>query len=352
MGGYREHAAGVSPASEVPAPPVFAAPVAFTEPLPIFRAQSWEDPELLRALLPVSDPVLVAEASGDDALTLLALGAREVVVTVPNAASAALVELKRAAARELPIQSVRSLLGLGHFGRRLWFYHYVRPRLPAGATAVLDAHEAAIREGLAVGGAVERAMAGFRGRLLPLLGAPSTPRPGFRWRAAVALAAPALARLASAPSDGSRALPGPMPGFDAAAAARLTRALAIPSFFRDWLLDGAWRDLESAHPWLTTGGLASLRSRTAGLEVLVAGRRDALPSRLWGAVVLGRSAPSPDELELLARQLATGGRVLGWSIDKPPVLPRPLRLDAAFGARLAELDRGLFPGRPWVAARA
>ena len=56
-------------------------------------------------------------------------------------------ELKRAAVEALPVQSVRALLGLDAFGRRIWFYHYLRPSLRPETQRWWDAREAFIREG-------------------------------------------------------------------------------------------------------------------------------------------------------------------------------------------------------------
>ncbi len=82
---------------------------------------------------------------------------------------AALVQLKVAAVRVLPVQSVRSFLGLGHFGRRVWFYHELRASLTEPVRAYWDARERDIRSGLLTQGRYERDIERFRVHLLPRL---------------------------------------------------------------------------------------------------------------------------------------------------------------------------------------
>jgi S-adenosylmethionine:diacylglycerol 3-amino-3-carboxypropyl transferase len=68
----------------------------------------------------------------------------------------------------LPVQSFRSLMGIGYFGRRVWFYHYLRDALSAEARRYWDARESLIREGLLLGGFWEQRVDQFRRELLPL----------------------------------------------------------------------------------------------------------------------------------------------------------------------------------------
>ncbi|MES2638845.1 MAG: DUF3419 family protein [Myxococcota bacterium] len=321
------------------------------------RAWSWEDPALLDALaLGPDDDVAVFEPSGDDALVACATGPRSVHAFVPDLASRALVELKRAAARELPGQSVRSLFGLGHFGRRVWFYHYLRPGLPADVQAWWDAREGTIRAGIAGEGAVERAVADLRGRLLPLavgrgavaalLGAQTLEAQrvvvaaqwrGLRWRALTKVGLPRLARLADAEEIGAAA------HLDAV----LERVPVAASPFVSWLLGGTWGGPEGVPAWMSTPGVAALKPHVASLTVSIAARAVALadaPRGAWSAVIVGRRSLSSQEAAALKRCLRFGGRVLGWG---PP--PSLLQVDIGATTALVAGDRGLFPGRPWLA---
>lgn len=326
------------------------------------RAQSWEDPACLRALEPgPEDDALVCEPSGDDALDLAALGARTVTVVAPDPGARALVALKLAAARELPVQSVRSLLGLGHFGRRVWFYHYLRPGLDPATRAWFDAREADIRAGLAASGEVERAMATLRERVLPLaLGADAiaalkeagtpgargevlaTRWSGLRWAAAAQVWLPRIARLAGAPAEG--------------AVARLRDVLARmaldEAFAASWLLTGAWGDPEAAHPWLSAAGLAAAKPRLGALSLRPGDRLAALRHGAFDLVVLGRAPLDAATTTALAAALRPGGRALAWTAGDPPVVAPPLHVDTIASARLRAADRGIFPGAPWLVRRA
>lgn len=170
-------------------------------------------------------------------------------------AQVALVNLKLAAIAALPVGSVRSFLGLGHFGRRVWFYHELRPRLVDDERAFWDAREPAIRAGLLGEGDVERAMARFRRRLLPLCHGSATveallDQPTLEaqreWLARRWLTAPwrALRRV----SPEARAVD-----------ALLQTTLARTSPELQWRLLGRYLDLEAGPAWLTTAGHRALR---------------------------------------------------------------------------------------------
>lgn len=103
---------------------------------------------VLAALAPLpGEHVVVADGVGDVALALVAEGAVVTFVAAERGARA-LAEARRACLEDLPVGSARSFLGLAHFGRRVWFYHYLRGRLTAEARGWLDAREQLVREGL------------------------------------------------------------------------------------------------------------------------------------------------------------------------------------------------------------
>ena len=103
--------------------------------------------------------VRVVGGVGDVALTLLAQGAH-VRLELADAGAWALAHARIAALRELPVASARSYLGMAHFGRRVWFHHYLRGAMDPAARDWLDARENLVREGLVGCGAWERAVAG------------------------------------------------------------------------------------------------------------------------------------------------------------------------------------------------
>lgn len=285
------------------------------------RSASWEDPALLELLaLPPGARTLCFEPSGDDALTLAAAGCA-VHAVLPEPGARARVALAVAAARALPLQSVRSLWGLAHFGRRIWFLHYVRPGLPDEARAWWDAREAVVREGLADSGELEQAAR----RLGRALGASA-----LRRSVVAAALAPAVARLADAETGN--------------AAKTLLQRLDVGGPFAAWLLGVP--DAELPRPWLTAPGLRTL---TAAPPAVVDATREQLLTRSpepYDAVILGRSSLSREEDAALASSLAPGGVALGWG---PP--PSAVALDASATDAARRADRGLFPGQPWVARR-
>lgn len=228
------------------------------------------------------------EGAGDLALTLVALGLDEVVLVVRGPGAAACAELRRAAARELPAASIRSFLGWGHFGRRVWFYHYLRPGLPEAARAWLDTREGLVRRGLLGEGVWERRLGRLRswvgeegggGAVRPrnapatdgseVFGTPPAAGPGglsiARWHLALA----ATCRLpvpGAAPDDVTGSLlRAIVPDWRA----RLATGDGAPPDWRPHAaLLGPPADPACAPYWRTPAGVAALRGRTAALTIV------------------------------------------------------------------------------------
>ena len=310
--------------------------------LALLRSCSWEDPLLLPSVGD-DDDALVFEASGDDAFGLL--GGGSVTAVVPTASALALVELKRAAAQLLPLQSGLSLLGFAHFGRRIWFYHYVRPHLSDAARAFWDAHEPDIRAGLCDRGRVEAEMRLLRRSFPLVIGATAPGRLaeastldahrerladgwGRRWAVVLALAARRIATAAGAPA--------------ANAAVHLKVVLAGAPLrdnpYTSWLILG--RPTEPPQRWLSPSGWGTCKAGLPRLEAMVGerGRILAAPGRRRSLIVLGRTPLDPEERPCLEAALRIGGRAIGWG-------PAP------HGAVPLQHDRGLFPGGPWQYTR-
>lgn len=216
-------------------------------------SQDWQDPGVFSTLnLGERDRVLCLESAGERAFALLLAGAASVVVLSASREQLALVALKVAAMQVLPVQSVRSLLGVGHFGRRVWFYHYVRERLSPEMRQFWDGREDWIREGLLDCGQLEQFFVGFRARMKSwlrpqdldaLLHARPDQRAalarrwmGLRWRALCAAARPPDARAAGVFAQVQRSF------------------YEDPSYFHHWLLTGQFPDPERAHAYLSAEG--------------------------------------------------------------------------------------------------
>lgn len=152
-------------------------------PPALSASATWLGPELALAGIGPGGRVISVVEGAEEVLSFAAAGA-EVVAVTARPDQAALLALLQAAVRELPPQSRASMLGYGHFGRRVWFYHHLRARLPDFARSWWDAHEAVVRLGIWRGGEREQAVARAR-RILAF--APGRPLWAGRvpWRRAV-----------------------------------------------------------------------------------------------------------------------------------------------------------------------
>lgn len=291
------------------------------------RAQSWEDPHLLRtALQPVPDDHgLCLAGAGESAFSLASAGS--LLAFDPSFPQIALCSLKATAHRLLPIQSVRSFLGLGHFGRRVWFYHYLRESLPVEVRRYWDAREELIRSGLLQAGAWEQEFAAFRRQLhwfrspkeVELLLAPRSLEEqarfykdhwdGLRWRLLLA--------------HYSRRLGLPLQQ-------RLEERLPLQPLSENFLLrqalTGEFGDLESGYPSLSVAGhslAGELRLECGELETVLQRQK----SETFSFAFLGDLLVEDRErkLKTLHRVLRPGARVLWWGTRQPCPLPDSLR---------------------------
>lgn len=131
-------------------------------------ANSWEDADVLcDALQPAPGKRMLAIASaGDNAFALLAGGA-EVVAVDLSAAQLALVELKRAAIRQLDGEMLLRFLGVREMSDRAAIYRSLT--LPAETRAWWDANPDAIANGVIHAGRFENYFRLFRKYVLPFV---------------------------------------------------------------------------------------------------------------------------------------------------------------------------------------
>jgi S-adenosylmethionine-diacylglycerol 3-amino-3-carboxypropyl transferase len=322
------------------------------------------------------DDVLSVCSAGDNSFALAAAGARSVTAVDLSLPQIALAELKLVAARELPIQSVRSLLGLGHFGRRVWFYHYLRPKLTDPTRAFWDANEGVVRAGIMGSGRFERYLASFRDYALPMLQRREvvermlacrsieeqrqifdTQWDGWRWRAAVRLftSRPVMARFGRSEEQFAQVAGGVGDAFLDRARHVLTEVPIADNWFVRWILTGSLGDLERAHPWLTTEGHRALRTRTDAVRLVHTSLEDLLERCAPGSFsafnysnVFEYVSPSHAArlLELTVRAARPGARIVYWNllVDRwrPDRLADRLTRDTALAERLTRNDRAMF----------
>lgn len=290
------------------------------------RTRSWSDPDTLQRAMgkPGGGPVLVLDDTGDDALALLAAG-HAVLLWSPNPAGRALAALKGAAIDALPVQSLRALLGLDAAGRRIWFYHYLRPKLDPEQVAWWDAREPGIRAGIIEMGVLESIFARQRrSRLSPDAGAP-----GARGRLAAA-------RLAHACTQAGFKL-------DGAALHDRLQAAAADHPDRCWIRSGHFGDLEQGPLYLRTEGHRSIRAAAPWTPVV-----GPPAAGLAGALVTAGLPPPEGALQAIAAALLPGAPLLVFG-DTPPLTG--LQADARQTQALRLADRGLLYPPPRLLRR-
>ena len=147
-------------------------------------AQSWEDPESLRAALRpgADDRILSIAAAGDNSFALLAYGAGEVVSVDMSAAQCALVELKRAAILELEHDELVRFAGAAPGNDRAALYRRLRSELPPTAREFWDSAPDVIERGIIHSGKLEGMWDIFHNRVLHLTHSATTRRELFRHR--------------------------------------------------------------------------------------------------------------------------------------------------------------------------
>ncbi len=336
-----------------------------SEPLPpvtpipgLLVTRGWfTDRAVVAALRPApAEELFVACGAGDVAFALAAGGAKVEAVDVRQA-QIAYAELELAAVRELPLQSVRALMGLTPFGRRVWFYHFLRPRLGEHTRLFWDPNEAAIRAGLVDQGSVERRVAAMRSRALPLavrrdvveavLAASSVAAQaetfaqrwdGWRWHAALRVA---LTPLSLAVPAGNNRLNALGPDYASRVGERVRDVFTAHAVGRDprlrWALTGEEGEPEAGAIWLTVEGHKQLAANLDRIRLVHGRLSDALhepPAGGWGGFFLGDALDelAPDNahelLERVVRAARPGARVVSYRLGRPYARP------AAFAGRL------------------
>jgi len=343
-------------------------------------AQCWEDPGVLRQALRVGpdDDVLSICGAGDNAFALLLDAPRSITCVDHSAAQLALAELKLEAARQLPVHSFRSALGLDALGRRVWFYHHLRPSLGPRARAFFDDHEGHIRAGLLGAGGFERGLQRFREQVLSRIHPPdridrmlslddvrqqgalyAAEWDTLRWRGLfrVAFDRRLMARRGRA-SGALDALGDSVPATMHARAARILCTLpAASNFFLQWYLRGHYPDPELGPPYLTTAGHAAMQERGGRVRFLLGGLLDVLrgcPDDAFSAFNLSNIFEYMDEEETrvllteIARVGRPGARLCYWNLlvprHRPESMAHRLERDVGLAAALLEQDRAFAYG--------
>ena len=132
-------------------------------------ANVWEDADVLcDALQPAPGKRILSIASGGDNAFALAEAGADVVAVDLSDAQLAMLELKRAAIRQLDYPTLLGFLGVWPSDTRLATYARITGALPAFARTFWDARPAEVGAGIVHAGKFERYFAMFRRRIVPL----------------------------------------------------------------------------------------------------------------------------------------------------------------------------------------
>ncbi len=134
-------------------------------------AQCWEDADVLLEAMDVqpSDTCLSIASAGDNALALVAAGAKRVIAVDLSPAQIACLELRVAAIRSLTHGQFLALLGQNPSSERQMLYLRCRNQLTTDSRRFWDRNLQLIERGIAQGGKFERYLRAFRRFVLPLV---------------------------------------------------------------------------------------------------------------------------------------------------------------------------------------
>lgn len=338
----------------------------------LLTTRTWLEPRAaLGALQPTADDRILAVCGAGDVAFALARAGAHVQVVDPRHAQIAYARLALAAVQGLPEASTRSLLGLGAPGRRVWFYHYLRPALDEATRTFWDAHESAIRLGLVDQGSVERRLTTLRTRALPLAvrrdvieavgRAPDldsqrrvfhTRWDTWRWHAALRMAfAPVALAGAGIHTPRLAAVHADYPAFFGQRVRRTVDSVHVarhPGL--RWAMLGTEEDAPVPE-WLEPPAYAELRARLDRLSFVHGRLTDLLrepPAGGWTGFYLGDALDDlhpeveAELLGLLVRASAPGARMISWRLSRPYVrsaaMAHHLVRDELASARAADAE--------------
>lgn len=346
----------------------------------ISYAQSWEDPAVLQAGLSVGpgDRVLSICAAGDNSFALAIAGADSVTAIDLSAPQIALAKLKLAAAVAFDVERLRSFLGVGPIGQRVFLYHELRGSLDEQSRVFWDANEQWIRLGVLGCGKFEQYLASFRTRLLPAVHRRRTVDAflacstleeqralyderwnTWRWRSLfrVFFSQTVMQRAGRSPAQFAH-VKGPVSAAFLERTAHAMREIPVASNpFLQWILSGTYRDPECSQPYLSEDGHAKLVAAADRIEFV----HDDLMGHLRSAGADRYTAfnfsdvpeyLSESETESLLRAAISasgpGARMAYWNLlvprHRPESMASVLDRNTALGDALIRKDRAFFYG--------
>jgi len=346
----------------------------------ISYAQSWEDPEVLKAGLRVGldDDVLSICASGDNSFALAIAGARSVTAIDLSGPQIALAKLKLAAAQHFDVDRFRSFLGVGPIGQRVSLYHDLRSALDDTTREYWDGHEEDIRTGLLACGKFERYLRLFRERALPLVHRRSVVEEflgcetvqaqqaffddqwnTWRWRALfrVFFSRWVMERKGRSAAQFAQ-VEGSVSRVFLERTAHVMRRIPVKTNpFLGWILTGECQDPEHNQPYLSVDGhrkLAEAADRIRFVHDDLKGHLSRSPHGSYSAFNLSdvpEYLSEPETESLLRACVAAarpGARLAYWNLLVPRWRPESmadvLDRDEPLGEALIQQDRAFFYG--------
>jgi S-adenosylmethionine-diacylglycerol 3-amino-3-carboxypropyl transferase len=295
-----------------------------------------------------------------------------------SAPQIALAKLKLVAAQHLELDRFRSFLGVGPIGQRVFLYHELRSHLDEQTRTFWDAREAWIREGILACGKFEKYLSTFRTRLLPLVHRRSAIEglmacqtlvdqrryfdekwDSFRWRALfrVFFSQAVMQRTGRSAAQFAH-VDGPVSkAFMARAEHALTELSVGDNPFLQWMLLGAYADVENSQPYLSQAGHAALAEAADRIHFVHDDLVGHLRSCQPGTYTAFNLSDVPEYLseaetaELLGACVSasgSGARMAYWNLlvprHRPESMADQLDRDEELAARLLRSDRAFVYG--------
>ena len=312
--------------------------------------QCWEDWKVLTDALDVGpgDRVLSVASAGCNSIALALRGAHVVGIDL-SPPQIALCELKLAAG-SLPYDRFMVLLGLG-VGSPLEVYAEIEHLLSRHARTFWQAHPQYLEQGVLGAGRFEQYLATFTRRVLPLIHNqrrirglidpknPTAQRAWHdehwstrRWRGLfrVFFSQWVMERLGRSPEQFAQVQGSVADRILARCDDVLGGQSLHDNPYVQWILEGAWRSIEHAHPYITRRGHGGLAEATKRISWVQESLEDHLPHcapgtyNAYNLSNIGEYLPVPVWESLYGALLdaaAPGARIATWNLFVPRSCP-------------------------------
>ena len=321
-------------------------------------AQCWEDPQILSDGLRIGphDDVLSVASGGDNTFALLLQNPRSLYAIDRNPAQLYLMELKIRALQILEYDDFVKFLGARPSATRGRHYAHLRPSLTDGARGYWDSHQDEVKSGVIHSGKFERYFHLFRRVVLPPIHRQASIEALFdsrsidqqqvfydsvwnnrRWRALFRIffgrfllgyvgRDPATFRYVDIESVAEELLSRTERGF--------TGVPTYDNYFLEYILTGAYRNLEQAHPYLKACNFNFLKEHVEQIQLIQTDLQEFLTrmaaesiSKVNASDVFEYMSQTEFEqvLGAVLRACREGASIAFWTLFIPRRVPESLR---------------------------